>query len=248
MREKFLEKNYPDNTIKQAISKAKAINRSELLKQEQTKVQNQTIPFVTNYNGKTKNISKILTNRKYILNRLPETMNLAKYKYTVAYSRNVILRNMLVKSDIKPKYGKIGSKPCGLNCYLCRRMIRTETLKSHANNYQLKMRDDISCTTNNFVYMIVCRICHLQYVLQTGNTLKERFRGHFQDVNTENKYKPISIHFTLPRHNKHDVTITGIGKTPTDVNIRLRTEEACISTLSTAEPWDLTKLLQGKEQ
>lgn len=89
--------------------------------------------------------------------------------------------------------------------------------------------------------MIESRICHLQYVGQTGNTLKERFRGHFQDINTENKYKPVSIYFMLPRHSKHDVTITGIVKTPTDVNIRLITEEACISKLSTAEPWGLNK-------
>ncbi|CAC5361759.1 unnamed protein product [Mytilus coruscus] len=147
------------------------------------------------------------------------------------------LSKISLKSIIKPNYGKIGSKPCEENCYLCKHMVRTETVKSHANNYQIKIRDDISCTTNNVVYRIECRICQLQYVGQTGNTLKERFRGHFQDINTGNKYKPVSIHFTSPRHNRHHVTITSIIKTATDVNIRLRTEEACINKLSTAEPW-----------
>ncbi len=36
-----------------------------------------------------------------------------------------------------------------------------------------------SCGSNNLVYLVICKVCHKQYVGETSRTLKQRFYEHF---------------------------------------------------------------------
>lgn len=84
------------------------------------------------------------------------------------------------------------------------------------NSYQIDIKHEITCNTERMVYLLKCK---QQYIGQTGNSSKERYKRHLQDINTENKN--VSKHFTSNGHYKNDVTITGI--TTTEQNIQPKT-------------------------
>ncbi len=50
-----------------------------------------------------------------------------------------------------------------------------------------------SCATKNLIYHFECKICHMQYVGQTGGTLKKRMQNHKTDRRKE--ADAMRIHF-----------------------------------------------------
>ncbi|CAG2235798.1 KIF2_24 [Mytilus edulis] len=238
MKKHFLTQGYPCQVVESAIFKAKSLNRNDLLKLNETDqpVKSDIIPLVINYHPKIKNLNSTINQRKVILKRTPETQTLVTQKLTVSYRRALSIRQILVKTEIVCKETHKGSHPCGMNCYLCKLMKTAESAKSTVNIYQIDIKHEITCNTESVVYLIECKQCKKQYIGQTENSLKERFRGHLQDINTENNTKPVSKHFTLNGHNKHNVTITGITTTEQNINVRLRTEEALIHRFGSTEP------------
>ena len=243
MKEHFLTRGYPRQVVESAISKAKSLNRNDLLKPKETDqpVKPDIIPLVINYHPKIKNINGTINQRKDILKRTPETQTLSTQKFIVSYRRSLSIKQILVKTEIVRKETRKGSHPCGKNCYLCRLMKTAVSAKSTVNSYQIDIKHEITCNTESVVYLIECKKCKKQYIGQLGNSLKERFRGHLQDINTENNTKPVSKHFTSNGHNKHDVTITGITTTEQNINVRLRTEEALIHRFGSTEPWGMNR-------
>jgi hypothetical protein len=92
--------------------------------------------------------------------------------------------------------------------------------------------------------MIECKVCHLQYVGQTRNTINMRFRGHTSDIRSANQIKPVGAHFTLPRHNIRDVTITVLDQDNWNTSQRLIAEESLITMLGTLQPLGIN-LIEG---
>ena len=242
MKAQFLGRGYPEKIIDIAIQKARNKERDDLLAiQSKEIVKMSAVPVVINYNPALPNtfIRQIFEKKKPILYRNPDTMGLANLSFLTTFRRAPNLRNLLVKSDISPRQYNKGSRPCGKSCYLCKMMNTATSITSTSNRYKIEIKKEITCNTRNVIYLIECKKCKKQYVGQTGNSLKERFRGHLQDINTANKFKPVSKHFTSEGHSKNDVIITGVTTTVDNVNVRLRTEEAIIYKLATAEPWGL---------
>ena len=60
----------------------------------------------------------------------------------------------------------------------------------------------ITCTTctSNIIYLISCRICGIQYISETKNSLKKRFYGHRSTVKTHKLDTPVGQLFNLPNH------------------------------------------------
>ena len=61
-----------------------------------------------------------------------------------------------------------------------------------------KIWGHITCTTSNIIYLISCRICGIQYIGETKNSLKKRFYGHRSTVKTQKLDTPVGQHFNLP--------------------------------------------------
>ena len=247
MKEKFLNGEYPRTIVENAISKARSLNRTDLLKNRGETSTKTTIPFITTYNQTTKKIKPIIETRSSILNRTPDTNIFNQMKFMVTLRRPRSIRDLLIKSDILRNEAHKGCQPCGKRCYLCRMMQNTQTVTSTVNNYTINISSSINCETLSVVYVIECKKCRKQYVGQTGNNLRERFRGHLQDINTNNQQNPVSKHFTTEGHSKADVIVTGILTTPRNINIRLRSEEAVIYKLSSLEPFGLSRKCKYKD-
>ena len=70
-------------------------------------------------------------------------------------------------------------------------------------------RGHITCTTSNIIYLISCRICGIQYIGETKNSLKKRFYGHRSTVKTHLLDTLVGQHFNLPNHSISDMILQG---------------------------------------
>ena len=100
MKEKFLNRGYPRTIVENAISKARSLNRTDLLKNRGETSTKTTIPFITTYNQTTKKIKPIIETRSSILNRTPDTNIFNQMKFMVTLRRPRSIRDILIKSDI----------------------------------------------------------------------------------------------------------------------------------------------------
>ncbi len=105
---------------------------------------------------------------------------------------------------------------------------------------------NISCRSSNLIYCITCKKCKVQYVGQTSKRLKDRFAGHFGDIQRDVTDKSVSHHFNSPGHNgTKDMSIYVLEfiKKPAlskqAQSIRLRRETNWVYVLRTMSPLGL---------
>ena len=89
-------------------------------------------------------------------------------------------------------------------CALCVNLKPGDSFHSSLTHrkYVIKCNDKIintlNCSTSNFMYLITCCRCGLQYVGETIQSLRDRFSGHRTSMKkpfADNKYKILSKHF-----------------------------------------------------
>jgi len=65
------------------------------------------------------------------------------------------------------------------------------------------------CDSSDLMYLITCSRCNIQYIGETGTTLRRRFNAHRSCVSL-NKETRIGIHFNSIIHNIRDLKVTPI--------------------------------------
>ena len=112
-----------------------------------------------------------------------------------------------------------GFKPCGSQrCYACKfHCNEATTFESTAGNYSRSIFDALSCDSVNIIYLITCRICRVQYVGESGRSLRDRLTDH-RSNNKNRKKTPIGIHFNSNGHNFTDLKAIAIEKVKTTGN------------------------------
>jgi hypothetical protein len=209
------KREYPDSLLKQR-------NRSA---SPQEKEDTNKIIFITSFSPKKPNFKKIWDMHLPLLQHHPDTRSISESRLIIAYKRCTSLRDVLTSSTLHNGIRLRGSRPCG-NCYLCPYINTTNTANSTQNDFIIKINGDLHCRTPNMIYLITCTQCNKQYVGETGNDTRTRFRGHFQDIRENTGPKPVGMHFNL-----HDVTclrVTLLRDRHLNNNKRKRTEEALI--------------------
>ena len=108
-------------------------------------------------------------------------------------------------------------------------------------------------TSGETIYAITCKKCGKQYVGQTYRSIRERFLGHIQDVNSKQLTKTIGAHYNQPDHNgwkDFSVSILFLSNrnpgSPNNVGHaalvqRLDIEDHWIKKLKTLDPQGLNK-------
>jgi len=116
-------------------------------------------------------------------------------------------------------------------CKYCRTINKTGTLQSNTTGIIHPTMRKVSCRSSNLIYAVTCKKCGIQYVGQTLLRIKDRFVGHFGDINKSNQEKPLGKHFSQHTHNGiEDVIITVLEfikmppKSPQAITIRHRVE------------------------
>ena len=84
-----------------------------------------------------------------------------------------------------PSISHGSSKPCGgSRCRLCLAIKSTDRFRSSVTHREYTISDHLTCTSSKVVYLIQCKQCGIQYVGQTGRSLRQRFWKYFSDIDS----------------------------------------------------------------
>ena len=237
MYKNFIQRGYPTHLVRNALTKALAIDRNTLLLPKPETTNNKTIiPFIVTHNPSNPPIYRILQKYKRLLQLSDDLKPIEESQILVVKRRATNLKQILVKADTNPLQIDTGSSPCNKPCATCPFMIKTTRITSWKTKQEFNIKGRFSCQTKNVIYVISCAKHGLQYVGQSGNTFNERLRGLIADIIQGNNFKPVSRHFNSGEHTLRDVTACIVAQTTDNINVRLRTEESWIARLQTKHP------------
>ena len=131
-----------------------------------------------------------------------------------------ILCDFLVKAKLKqspPNNANLSKKVICCSdgrCRTCKFIAHgTSSYTLHNTGEQRKILQNLSCSSNNLVYLINCKRCikkdptlPCQYIGQTCCTLRERFGEHRRGIEN-NIDESVPIHFNQPKHTLNDVQV-----------------------------------------
>lgn len=189
------EKGYPGAIIQTGITKAKTIDRMQLITQEKPTNTEDIITFITTNNPNNPTVTNLIkdsftsmqnsdtlrpvfSNRKLIFAK-KKSPNIKQIVCRAAYSDNT--HNIYRISKCKQK------------CVTCSHLEEVSEVQFNNNEPTFKIRYNFTCTSKNLIYLIKC-ICGLTYIGECAN-LKQRTLLHRSNINCEqNRVLQVSKH------------------------------------------------------
>lgn len=204
------------------------------------------LPIVMPYSNVTKGL-----NHKYkqVIKNDPSFSN---HRTISAYKIYPNLKNMLVRakfsnnpSKISNCYNNNGFNRCtSTKCTFClRHAIDTKNFTSTSNRKRFQIKNRITCTSRDLIYLISCKKCHIQYIGETGMPMRTRLNNHISNI--RNKIDTtVSAHFNSAGHSILNLQAIAIEMMdPSNQNItRKQRESFWIKTLQTYTPLGLNIL------
>lgn len=180
---------------------------------------------LTKYRGYTNHRKLYRIKKEYI----------SEYTNTSTYTEHL---KTCMLGNITFSMQTIGSTKCMNKNKLCGihdAMINTKTITSTANKSTFKISKQMDCSTSNLVYVIQCSKCKIQYVGETGQTLRQRASNHKYSTKTKNDKHILYNHY---RQKGHNMTFIAVEKLDNEANklTRLKTERNWIEKLDTYAP------------
>jgi len=255
----FKRRGYPADIIEEALIKVFRLDRNELLNPSNTTSQptdSDNLFLVSLFHPIQSPLKDIVQDTWSLLGRHIATDNLHSKRIIFGNRRAKNLRDTLVHAKLPPTkpprtipLAKTPAKTCKarVECRYCTRLIKTGTITSYSTGKSYTSRIHVTCNSNNLIYCISCKTCQKQYVGQTLNTIKERFKCHFTSITAPDLDNPIGRHFHHTNNHKglQDVQIYVLefihapDRTPAGQRLRDEKERTWIHRLSTIAPFGL---------
>jgi hypothetical protein len=243
----LISRKYNKNIVKNALDKAREINRDEAL-QKVIKKKNDRVVLAVKYHPKLPSISKIIVKHWITLTRDTEAKDNFPKPPMVAYKQPPNLKNMLCRARLPKEKDKEkttkriepGLKRCFKPCNCCPYVITSNEFFSTHTNEKFKVTGSFNCNTEGVIYLITCTKCNVQYVGQTGRKFADRINEHLYYI--RKKKEATGTHFSTDNHTNSDMRVQIVEKVmPNTVNMRLERESMWIHKLATKRPHGLNK-------
>ena len=182
----FLRRGYPQTLIEDSLLKVRRLDRSTLLDkpnpQPRDKSDEERFFLITTYNPSSPNFADILTKNWEILSTSEDTAFLSGSKIIYGFRRNQNLKDRLCKARVNYNPNSI-TNPRDINvtlprsqsnkicknprCRYCPLLNTTGRVTSTSTGRSYTCLKNITCKSDNLVYLISCKVCKSQYVGQT---------------------------------------------------------------------------------
>lgn len=188
------------------------------------------IPLITTYSSLSKNFN---TKIKYnFTSILAGSSFLQKYRLISAFRKNKNLKDLLVRSRLKPVEDKVNTR-------LCPEFGHKNWVFNYKTKKIFRISPPLNANTKNCVYLIYCTKCPAQYVGETRNSLATRLNQHRYNL----RYKKL-IHTKLVQHflyhGRQALKVMGLQSNPHWTwGQRKRAENRWIQTLGSLHPHGL---------
>ena len=135
---------------------------------------------------------------------------LSKRRYSTRWLRKVkneTLVDLHTKDRIdlvhmcNPSSSKFGARACGGNrCMTCKIISKCQNFTSTNTKETFAINTVMDCESSNIIYLYTCKYCHIQYVGETGNCLRNRANAHRSAIHTHNSENPLYSHLQNYHH------------------------------------------------
>lgn len=205
IRQRFIQKGYGPDFIKEKIKDVAVMDRSKLIEDSSKKTDSMnSVPLVMDYSLQHKQIEKIFRKHWYIVKADRHLGTLLPEKPRFTYRRAPTLRDLVAKNVLDPPprrnfsfFDGKGFYPCK-TCYTCRHTNEAKkkkcNFKSTVTNREYQIKEFISCRTEGVVYLLECP-CQIQYVGRTKRELWKRLREHTQNIKKGYPKHSLSKHY-----------------------------------------------------
>ena len=150
-------------------------------------LEGQRIPFITTSSTSSARLTRLV--RSNFQHLLDTTTYLPGYGIIAAYRRNKNIRDLLVRAKLRPL-----SEPRVTRLSYFYNFIPLARNQNNGNVLPTERHSGIN--TKNCVYLIRCLTCELQYVGETGNTVRVRFHQHRHNIkHKRDAHLPLVAHF-----------------------------------------------------
>ena len=170
------DRGYSDKLVRSQILKARKVKRMDLL--DKTRIINKDKKLVLNitYNPAFSKLKNIMSGIHILLTPDKEHSKVFNTLPIVGFRRAKSLKDILVRAKIPSKEKREGfCGPCNRpRCQICKRVKKTNTFRSTSTKRFYKIKpENLSCCSENVVYLITCKTCKKQYV---GSSVEFRLR------------------------------------------------------------------------
>ncbi|MCG7874810.1 MAG: GIY-YIG nuclease family protein [Candidatus Thiodiazotropha endolucinida] len=190
----LIDRKYPWSVIKEGISRALQIPRNTLLN-TQKEVEENLTPFISTFNPKNREVFGILKTNMDIFSQdermknIMENTKIIKGKRQLPNLRRILINSEFRENKTQPCVSKCNEPRCGL----CKNIIEGSSLQLKQKTFHV--REDMNCTVQNVLYVLVCNGCNEFYIGQTGDKLRNRKTVHEQQIrDPSTRQMPLSSH------------------------------------------------------
>ena len=265
LKEKYLQRGYPENLLEYSRERAQKQNRAELLKPKlppqdsQGQTQTQTpapnvVPLILTHHPSNHQVRKIIMDNWGILKYSDLCTKALPEEPLFATRKNTNLKDLLIRSRMTPVTQTPGTVPnpwpnCKIrNCDVCPPIKLNNKAISTVTSKQYTIPTYTQCSTTNVIYLLTCSVCKLQYVGETKNSFRRRFLDHKGYIR-RNENQPTATHIKSHRDpNAHYIpqileVIKKDPSLPDTTSFRKKREVFWIYKLRTLLPRGLNKLI-----
>ena len=237
--------------IQQEMNKVRLIPRSHAF-ETFTRQESDRVPFLVTFNPALPNINHIICGNLNILHSSQRCKEELPSPPLISYRRcNNLHENLVWAKHRRPPPKTPGDFRCNRSrCKTCPFITEGTTPYTYfSTNEQRRIRHHSSCSSSNFIYMIQCNKCNMQYIGETKRQLSDRFAEHRRSIekasNPRRFYHPtaVSDHFSLPDRSIKEIELIPLELINSNRRDGIRTaREGClISKGKTLEPYGMNR-------
>ena len=188
------------------ISQGATKPREAILHQPRKK-QGKKIAWVTKFDPRAPSRSDIIKRNLPLLYSNPENRSVFPRKSLIAADRRLKNLGEIYKPTVPRRMAEHGPRECpgffkcSRKCDTCRHAEETHELVSPWDGRRWKIRQHLTCTTANVIYVIRCKLHPQQWYVGSTTNLKLRWANHKSDVNRNKTNKcMVAQHVNMTSH------------------------------------------------
>ena len=84
-------------------------------------------------------------------------------------------------------------------------LLQASKFQSSATGRHYPIRQKLSCSSKNVIYLAMCCKCNLQYVDSTSTEFKIRFRNHKSNMLNNRRTCELAVHYNSSQHDTSQI-------------------------------------------
>ncbi|XP_041928729.1 uncharacterized protein LOC121693401 [Alosa sapidissima] len=186
------------------------------------------IPLVTTFSQPTTHLHHTL--KQHFTHFQSSHTHFQHHRLISAFRKNKNLQDLLIRSRFSRKPPL---KPSPQDSF-----FKPQHFITNLHSHLSAPNTPLSLDTTNAVYIITCNKCHLQYIGETGHSIKTRLKQHLYTISRNSRTTHIVTHFQ--QHSTAHLGICGLESNPGWTRAqRQRAERSWINKLHTFFPLGL---------